>query len=261
MNIEQVIDLRAFDGSCVPTIASCPKTARSGAVLLHAYGRTKEQTLTLAFALAELDVATVSIDLPGHGHNRALPGLRMLDEVEAAIEWMRGQHQHVGCAGLGLGGRLALMSSADYIAALSPLVDACASAPGRVACDDFVRMDTAGPQADQSHAAAAGLGQLLKDLGPVAPIDRPCLLVHSDRDMPAHLESVDEFVALFRQCEVRRVASGARPDVDDKSALIRHLPRWLNHQELLSNEEAVTVTSRWLAQMPGLLNMSKAAHK
>ena len=47
---------------------------------------------------------------------------RMLTEVEAAIAWLRQRYARVACAGLSIGGRLSLMSSADCMAAMSPAV-------------------------------------------------------------------------------------------------------------------------------------------
>ena len=122
MNLQRVCDLAAPDGCSIPAILICPDSPRSGTVLLHPYGTSKEHMLGLAFAIAEQGGAAIAIDNCGHGENMAAMGLHMLQEVDAAVAYMRQRFGTVGCAGLSIGGRLALMSSADHMVAMSPAV-------------------------------------------------------------------------------------------------------------------------------------------
>jgi len=240
MNIRRISDLSAPDGGAIPAILLAPDSPRSGAVVLHPYGTSKEHMLGLAFALGERGIAALSIDLCGHGENMAAIGPRMLQEVDAAISYMRKSHQRVGCTGLSIGGRLSLMSAADYMAAMSPAVVSEVSPQGKWMFENFPK-----PAVREPYSGYAA--QLLKDLGPVAAHNRPTLLLYSERDIPMILEGAKELKQLFPQAEVQYVKGEVRPDVQHEVGLIRYLPRWFNHEELKSNLEAIDVASRWLA--------------
>src|SRR5204862_240839 len=80
-----------------------------------------EQMLGVAEALVEKKLAALVIDLCGHGENRFAIGAAMREEVDGAVAYAR-RFGKVAVVGHSLGGRLALMSSADAIVAMSPSV-------------------------------------------------------------------------------------------------------------------------------------------
>jgi predicted alpha/beta hydrolase len=82
MNLERVTNLKAPDGHSIPALSVSADLPRSGAVLLHPYGCSKEHMLGLALALAEKGVASLAIDLCGHGENMSAIGPGMLGEVD-----------------------------------------------------------------------------------------------------------------------------------------------------------------------------------
>ena len=241
MDIRRVSDLLAPDGCSIPAIFIGPDSPHSGTVLLHPYGTSKEHMLGLAFAIAEQGGAAIAIDNCGHGENLAAIGPRMLDEVNAAVAYMRPRYGKVGCAGLSLGGRLALMSSADYMVAMSPAVVAEISPQGKWMFENF-------PKPGVREPYSGYVAQLLQELGPVPKHDRSCILLYAERDIPMILEGAKALKQLLPQAEVRFVSNDIRPDVQHDVPLIRYLPRWFNHEELKSNMEAVAITSRWLAE-------------
>jgi dienelactone hydrolase len=238
MNIQRVHDLKSGDHE-LTAILLTPDVPHSGAVLLHPYGTSKEHMLGLAFALAERGVATVAVDNCGHGENLAPIGPHMLQEVNAAVAYMR-RFGRVGCAGLSIGGRLALMSSADYMVAMSPAVVAEISPQGKWMFENF-------PKPGVREPYSGYVAQLLKELGPVAKHDRPCLLLYAQRDIPMILEGGKDLKQLLPQAEVQYISQDIRPDVQHDVPLIRYLPRWFNHEELKTNAAAVEITARWLA--------------
>ena len=138
MNLEHIRNLKAPDGHSIPALRVSPDSPRGGAVLLHPYGCSKEHMLGLALALAEKDVASVAIDLCGHGENASAISPGMLGEVEAAVDYAR-RFGPVGCTGLSIGGRLSLMSSADYVVAMSPAVVTEISPQGKWMFETFPR--------------------------------------------------------------------------------------------------------------------------
>ena len=241
MNISRVNDLKTPDGCAIPAILTAPDSPRSGVVLLHPYGTSKEHMLGLAFAVAEQGGAAIAIDNCGHGENMAPIGPRMLPEVDAAVTYMRQRFGTVGCAGLSIGGRLALMSSADYMVAMSPAVVTEISPQGKWMFENF-------PKPGVREPYSGYVAQLLQELGPVQAHGRPCMLLYAERDIPMILNGSKELSQLLPQAEVRIVATDIRPDVEHDVPLIRYLPRWFNHEELKLNMEAIAVTSRWLAE-------------
>ncbi|MGC2323605.1 MAG: hypothetical protein WA463_13340 [Terriglobales bacterium] len=241
MNLERVTNLKAPDGHSIPALSVSPDSPRSGAVLLHPYGCSKEHMLGLALALAEKGVASLAIDLCGHGENMSAIGRGMLGEVEAAVSYARSGFGRVGCTGLSIGGRLSLMSSADYVAAMSPAVVTEISPQRKWMFENFPRPSVREPYSGY-------VAELLKELGAVPRRDRPTLLLYAERDIPMILEGAKELSALLPQAEVRYVAADVRPDVQHENAFIRYLPRWFNHDELKFNAEAIRIAATWLAE-------------
>lgn len=110
---------------------------RSAALLLHMMPATKESWSAFAFRLSSIGIASLAIDLRGHGASAGGPdGYRGYDEaehrssgldVEAALDWLRGKHPGLHLLGVGasIGANLALRAMADHadlsaVLALSP---------------------------------------------------------------------------------------------------------------------------------------------
>lgn len=238
MDLERVKDLKAPDGHAIPAVLVAPKSAQGGAVLIPPYGATKEHMLGLAFALAEQQIASLSIDTCGSGENMTAIGVGMRDEVEAAIISMR-RYGRVGAIGISLGGRLALMSSADHMVAISPAIVQEVSPQGKWMFENF-------PSPAVREPYSGYVLELLEKLGPLAPHDRPCLLMYAQRDIPAIMEGAAGLRASLPGSELYYVKNDLRPDVQHDSGLIRYLPRWFNHGELKFNYEVMEVTARWM---------------
>ena len=103
----------------VPCVSVKPLNPRGAVVVVHGYGGTKEETLGLAWRIAENGFATGSIDLRGHGQHSSDFGSDCLSDVESAISYFK-DYGDVTAIGHSLGGRLALESSADYAIGISP---------------------------------------------------------------------------------------------------------------------------------------------
>lgn len=241
MNLQRVSGLAASDGHRIPALMLAPDAPRSGAVLLHPYGGSKEQMLGVGLALADHGVATLAIDNCGHGENPfALGPKPLLDEMESAIRFMR-SYASVSCSGISLGGRLALMSSADCMVAISPAVVTEISPQGKWMFENF-------PSPAVREPYPGYVNELLQQLGPVPRHDKPCLLLYAERDIPMILQGAEELQRGLPHAEVRYVTHDLRPDVQHDHGLIRYLPRWFNHGELKFNQEVMATTARWLAE-------------
>lgn len=112
------VDIRG-PGAHVPGIAIVPCRPIGAAVIAHGYGGCKEEQLGLAMRVAESGLAACAIDLRGHGQHPLPLDDHVLEDVEAAVEHFR-RYGKVVAIGHSLGGRLALISSADFAIGLSP---------------------------------------------------------------------------------------------------------------------------------------------
>ena len=163
-----------------PASFSTPASPRGGAVVCHGYGGSKEQMLGIATSIAEKGAAALAIDLCGHGENRAPIGPAMREELEAAVAFVR-RFGRTGAIGHSLGGRLALMSSADVMVAMSPSVMVQMSPQGKWMFENL-------PSPGVREPYSGYVLELLEKLGPVPPHGRPCLLLYSERDIQGLLD-------------------------------------------------------------------------
>jgi dienelactone hydrolase len=241
VNVRRVRDLEASDGHAIPALLLEPAGAVAGAVLMPPYGGGKEHMLGLAVALAERRVAALAIDSCGHGENPAAIGApAYLDEMESAIAYAR-RYGNAACVGISIGGRLALMSSADCMAAISPSVVAEISPEGKWMFENF-------PSPTVREPYSGYVNELLQQLGPVPPHDRPCLLLYAERDIPMILQGAQGLHEALPNSELRYVSTEMRPDVVHDAGLIKYLPRWFNHMELKFNREVMDTVAQWVAK-------------
>jgi len=239
VEFQRPIGLTAPDGHTIPGFLLAPASPRGGAVVCHGYGGSKEQMLGIATTVAEKGIAVLAIDLCGHGENMAPIGPGMRDELEAGVAFVR-RFGRTAAIGHSLGGRLALMSSADVMVAMSPSVMMQMSPQGKWMFENL-------PSPGLREPYSGYVLELLEKLGPIPSHDRPCLLLYSERDIQALLDSAPGLQAQLPSSEKRLVSLDIRPDVQHENGLIRYLPRWFNHSELKFNSSARETTAVWLA--------------
>jgi len=238
MDIRRVLDLESPDAFPIPAILLAPLSPRIGVVLLHPYAAAKEQMIGLALRLGEQHVATLAIDLGGHGENEAPLGARILGEVESAITRLRADFEFVGCLGVGLGARLALHSSADYIVAMA--------APPRTAAR-WQRFDM--PFDVPARMPEDEVANVMKDLPAIGKSDRDCLLIYVEGD-PRAAVTARELEPLLPKAEGRYVKplGATREDL---------IPReW----QLLLNPSAIETACTWLAEAPERARAERGVH-
>jgi hypothetical protein len=164
----------------------------------------------------------------------------MLEEVETAVAYLR-RFGRTAAIGISLGGRLALMSSAEFMVAISPAVVAEISPQGKWMFENF-------PSPAVREPYPGYVVKLLDQLGPLKGHSRPCLILYAERDIPAILEGASGLQAALPNAEVRYITKDLRPDIQHENGFIRYLPRWFNHGELKFNLEVLETTAQWLAQ-------------
>jgi fermentation-respiration switch protein FrsA (DUF1100 family) len=239
MDFQRISELKAPDGHGIPAFLLAPPSPRGGVAVCHGYGGSKEQMLGIAVAAAERGAAALVFDFCGHGENQAPIGPGMREELEAAVTFLR-RFGRTGAIGHSLGGRLALMSPADAMVALSPSVMVQMSPQGKWMFENL-------PSPGVREPYSGYVLELLEKLGPVPPHGRPCLLLYSERDIQGLLDGAAGLISQLSGAEKRLVTKDIRPDVQHESGLVRYLPRWFNHMELKANASASAAAGDWLA--------------
>lgn len=239
MDFRRVTDLAAPDDHSIPALLLAPNSPRAGVVVCHGYAASKEEMLPIAAAVAEKGMAALAIDLCGHGENTSPIGPGMREELEAAIAFVR-RFGKAGVVGHSLGGRLALMTSADAMVAMAPSVMVQMSPQGKWMFENL-------PNPTVREPYSGYVLELLEKLGPVPSHDRPCLLLYSERDVQSLLDGAGGLQAQLPAAEKQLVSTNVRPDVQHESGIIRYLPRWFNHLELRFHPSAREIAAAWLA--------------
>ena len=222
-------DLVSEDGHRVPAYLLAPPRARAGAVLVHGYGGCKEQMLGLAARLADSGLAALCLDLRGHGEHPAPLGSGLLLDLEAGLARLRPTGRTIAI-GHSLGARLALMSSADVLVAISPALPSRPSEEGRQMLLHF--------GSTAVRAAFPGqILQLLQEMGPVPSFARPKLLIHARGDIPSLIEGIVTLARSQPGALQWEVELDQHREVSLSQGILGYLPRWFNHLDLKFNRE------------------------
>ncbi len=120
ISIEQT-SIKSTNNS-IPALMLRPERPCGVAVIFHSYGGSKEEMLGLGFRIAVNDLITCIVDLRGHGQNKTQLNTTISEDVDSTISYCR-TFGKVTAIGHSLGGRLALLSDAEYKIAISPSLD------------------------------------------------------------------------------------------------------------------------------------------
>lgn len=238
MEFQRLDNLRTTDGKPVPAYLYLPEKPLAGAALCHGYGGCKEHMVGLGARLAEEGLAALCFDLRGHGENQAILDDRMVDDLEAAIHFLR-RYGKVSAIGHSLGGRLALMSTADLVVAISPAVPKTPSEEGKQLLLAF-----ASTMVNAAHPAQ--ILDLLQDFGEVPRKEGAKLLVYAQGDIPSLIEGTLNVKNGLPQAELLEITTHQHQPVPLSKSVLTYLHHWLNHAELKYNIEVLEEVPRWL---------------
>jgi len=240
IEFRRLTDLRSTDGHAVPAYTFLPESVRGGAAVVHGYGGCKEQMLGIAARLAEEGWATVAPDLRGHGEHPAPLGEGVLYDVEAAVQWLR-RYGKVAAVGHSLGGRLALISSADLVVAISPAVASRPSEEGRQMLLAFGSTTVRSP-------SPTYILELLRKMGEATQPGRPTLLLHGERDIPTLIEGIRRLSQELTNAAVASVTNFQHQETPLPETILPYLHRWFNHLDLKFNPEVLQRALAWLRE-------------
>jgi len=239
MEFTRLTEVRSQDGHEVPAYLLRPPSPAAGVAIAHGYGGCKEHMLGLAARVAERGLAACVFDIRGHGEHPAPLDAGMLEDLEAILTFLR-RFGRVAAAGHSLRGRLALMSSADAVVAISPALPQRPSEEGRAMLTQFgstaVRARTPGEILDILRAMPSPL-----------PVPRPTLLLHADGDIPSLIEAVRATAAAMPAARVQAISQHQHQGGELPANLLAYLPRWFNHIDLKANAEVFMKVPGWLA--------------
>ena len=121
--------VHAPDGTALAALLTSAPARAPGVVVVHGLGSRKENHTDFAERVAGLGMATLAIDLRGHGQSAGEIGPGMLDDVVAALDALAARgHGPLGVRGSSLGGFLALHAAARH-AAVRAVVAICPATP------------------------------------------------------------------------------------------------------------------------------------
>lgn len=173
------------NGVNLPGVVITPANPAGAAVIVHGYGGSKEELLGLTWRIAEAGLAACAIDLRGHGQNPLLLDENVVLDFESAISYCR-RFGKVVAIGHSLGGRLSLISKADYAIGISPALN---TVFGKQTRDDMKNVR-------KYKVRDSGLGDFLGVFKNIplweARQDRPALIIYGERDMPEIIAACDE---------------------------------------------------------------------
>jgi dienelactone hydrolase len=243
MEIRRVEDCKAADGTALPAYLVLPEGPPRGAsVVAHGYGACKEAFLALGVKVAESGWAALVIDLRGHGEHPAPLSEEVLGDINGAVAYAREHWPGLPVAALGhsLSARLALMSEADLLVAISPAVPSKPSVEGREVLTKLSSTKVNQPSPD-------AVLKLLQALGPVPDQQVPTLILHGEGDIPSLIEGIHAVSEGLSEAELEPVAHQQLPSVHLEGDMAAYLPKWLNHVELPINAEVFAKVTGWLS--------------
>jgi len=239
------IELNQTPGAPRPAWHVAPDgSALAGAAVFHAYGSSRDALLGLALALAEAGFSCVVPDLPGHGEHPDPLGPSILADARSAVRHAR-RYGPVLAIGHSLGGRLALLSEADAVVAISPALPAQPSPEGIYALETFPT-----PRVRQEHPGQ--IVDILRDLPKHSVSGSPVLLVIAEEDIPAIVAGVEELAGSLDNAEVLKVTEGMLLDMEEPPpSFVSYLKHWINHGGVHANPEVKTGVAQWAGKAVG----------
>lgn len=165
------------NGEKIPCIMIEPCNPIGAAVIIHGYGGCKEEQLGLAWRIAEIGLVTCVIDIRGHGQHALPLDKKVILDVNSAISYCR-RYGKVVAVGHSLGGRLSMVSDADFSIGISP---ALVNIFGKRTCENLKILR----KYRVRYCNSEDFLEVFKQLPMWEPSkDKPTLILCGSRDIP-----------------------------------------------------------------------------
>ncbi|MCZ3365201.1 MULTISPECIES: alpha/beta hydrolase [Methanobacterium] len=162
------------NGLKVPCVTFKPPNPIGAVVAVHGYGGLKEEMMGVAWHMAEKGFVVGAIDLRGHGEHLLDLDRDILLDIETAISHFR-PFGKVTAVGHSLGGRLSLISSADYAIGISPALNRTFSPQTKELLEE--RRDY------RVRRSKCTVFNILNDLPQFQPDESRSLIIYGSRDV------------------------------------------------------------------------------
>jgi acetyl esterase/lipase len=163
------------NGLKVPCVTFKPLNPIGAVVAVHGYGGLKEEMMGFAWHMAEKGFVVGAIDLRGHGEHPLDLDRDILLDLETAISHFR-PFGKVTAVGHSLGGRLSLISSADYAIGISPALDKTFSPQTMGFLEER--------RGYRVHKSNCNISKIVNDLPLFQPDENKSLIIYGSRDIP-----------------------------------------------------------------------------
>lgn len=200
----------------IPCTAIVPDKPKGAAVIIHGYGGSKEEQLGLSWRIAENGIAAYTIDLRGHGEHVLPLTAEIVSDVETVIKYLR-PFGKVVAVGHSLGGRLALISSADYAIAISPALQNEYGAQTSEILKSFRRYRVKYESPDEFL-------EVFSKIPKWQPGDRKALILYGSRDIP---EIIAACSAIMSNAAMIKVEGALHNDIYLQEATYAYVNKYL----------------------------------
>lgn len=177
--------------------------------------------LGLSHTIAEAGINTYTIDLRGHGENVQPFSADIVDDVNQIIRSVR-RTTKVIALGHSLGGRLALLSDADYRIGISPALD-------RVYSEQTMLMINSLRQYRVKEVRSNIIFSIVKDLMPVgADLRDTDLVLYGTRDVP----EIRNACLILKETSnnVVEIAGALHNDIFTLNETFEEIARFIEHE-------------------------------
>ena len=197
-----------------------PSNSVGAAVIIHGYGGCKEEQLGLAWRIAEEGLVTCTIDLRGHGQNTLPLDEKFFLDVEAAIKYCR-HFGKVVTIGHSLGGRLSLVSDADYAIGISTALGLVFGNQTREILKNLRKYKVR----DFDSEDFLEVFRLITVWESVK--DKPTLIIYGSRDVPEIISACDKISGT--EVPVLKIAEALHSDIYLNEATYEKIAMQLQH--------------------------------
>jgi len=206
------------DGIILPLIKISPETRIGNAVIIHGFGGCKEEQLGLGFRLAEFGLDTYAVDLRGHGQNVKPFSLDVFDDINILVRSLKGEQQTI-TIGHSLGGRLSLLSQANFRIGISPALSQTFSDQTISIINTMRKHRVIEAEKDSNFKILSSL-PVVDDL--MGPDD---LILYGERDIPEIAQSCRALAETHKN--VLQLPGAMHGDTFLLEASFDHLKKWL----------------------------------
>jgi len=234
---------KSLDGLDVPAYFVEPEERKypdKCVLYVHGYSSSKDENLGIAVSIANEGFCCVVIDLRGHGENKNEFNENVLNDVEGVIKELKKEFKQVISIGHSIGGLLSILSSADYVIAISP--------PLMKKVADVAKFMLRLNSCKVSEKDEEVLFRILDKFNP--PEKRKSIILYGDGESEAVKKFINDWAKDYAQVFVIKSYQAKLPEMDvDPKKLMNYLPNFISHLATPCSHETLNVIIQELKKL------------